>query len=213
MIYNPPAFKVEDLEVLYSHIDRTGLATLVTVSDNGPLISHLPLFLVRNSGTLGKLVGHLARGNPQLRESRLEQEAVVIFQGPDAYISPSWYPTKQEHGKVVPTWNYAVVHVHGAMQLFEDKAGLRAAVDHITQIQENRFSKPWTATDAPPDYIDAQLKGIVGIEITIRAIEGKYKLSQNRSVADQLGVIDGLGRETSHQEKTTASLMKKQLPR
>ena len=192
MLYIPPAFKVDDLEKLHGHIEATGLALLVTVGDDGPLISHLPLFLERDGSPFGKLVGHLARANPQLKRTRLDLPAVAVFQGPDAYISPRWYQAKREHGKVVPTWNYMVVHARGKLTLFEDRDRLKAAVDRLTSIHEARFGDPWATSDAPPEYISAQLRGIVGVELVIDALEGKHKLGQNRSVADQQGVIDGL---------------------
>ena len=192
MLYIPPAFKVDDLEKLHGHIEAAGLALLITVGDDGPLISHLPLYLVRDGSPYGKLVGHLARANPQLKKSRLDLPAVAVFQGPDAYISPRWYQAKREHGKVVPTWNYMVVHARGKLTLFDDRDRLKAAVDRLTSIHEARFGDPWATSDAPPEYISAQLKGIVGVEIAIDALEGKHKLGQNRSVADQQGVIDGL---------------------
>lgn len=192
MLYIPPAFKVDDLEKLHGHIEATGLAMLVTVGDDGPLISQLPLYLDRDGSPFGKLVGHLARANPQLKKSRLDVPAVAVFQGPDAYISPRWYQAKREHGRVVPTWNYMVVHARGKLTLFEDRDRLKAAVDRLTSIHEARFGDPWATSDAPPEYISAQLKGIVGVEIVVDALEGKHKLGQNRSVADQQGVIDGL---------------------
>lgn len=196
MLYIPPAFRVEDLDALHRHIEATGLALLVTVGDEGPLISHVPLFLDREGGPYGKLVGHLARANPQLSRSRLDQPAVAVFQGPDAYVSPRWYAAKREHGKVVPTWNYVVVHARGRLALFDDRDRLRSAVDRLTAIHEARSPEPWATSDAPPEYIAAQLKGIVGVELTIEAIEGKHKLGQNRSVADRQGVIDGLSPST-----------------
>lgn len=192
MLYIPPAFKVEDLDTLYAHIDATGLATLTTVGDDGPIVSHVPLFLDRERGPYGTLVGHLARANPQVKQSRLDVPAVAVFQGPDAYISPGWYAAKREHGRVVPTWNYAVVHARGKLTVFEDRERLKAAVDRLTSIHEARFAKPWSTSDALSDYIAAQLKGIVGIELQIEVLEGKHKLGQNRSEADRQGVIDGL---------------------
>ncbi len=192
MLYIPPAFKVEDLDTLHSQIEAGGLAMLVTVSDKGPIVSHVPLFLDRDRGPYGTLVGHLARANPQVKQSRLDVQAVAVFQGPDAYISPGWYAAKREHGKVVPTWNYKVVHARGALEIFEDRERLKAIVDRLTGLHEARFEKPWETGDAPPDYITAQLKGIVGFELRIEVLEGKHKLGQNRSAADRQGVVDGL---------------------
>ncbi len=192
MLYIPPAFKVEDLGILHAHIAATGLAMLITCGDEGPLVSHLPLFLNLDGSPNGKLIGHLARANPQLKKSRLDLQAVAVFQGPDAYISPRWYEAKREHGKVVPTWNYATVHARGRVTFIEDRAWLRSAVDRLTKKHEARFADPWATSDAPPDYIEAQLKGIVGVEFAIETLEGKMKLGQNRPVADQEHVIEGL---------------------
>ncbi|MEZ5923680.1 MAG: FMN-binding negative transcriptional regulator [Hyphomicrobiaceae bacterium] len=192
MLYIPPAFKVEDLVVLHQHIAATGLATVITVGDEGPIVSHVPLFLDRDRGPLGTLIGHLARANPQVKRSRLDVQAVAVFQGPDAYISPGWYEAKREHGRVVPTWNYMTVHARGRLTMFEDRERLKEIVDRLTSLHEVRFAKPWTTSDAPPDYIASQLKGIVGIELKIEALEGKHKLGQNRSEADRQGVIEGL---------------------
>ena len=192
MLYIPPAFKVEDLSALHAHIGMTGLATLITVGDEGPLISHLPLLLDAEAGPYGTLIGHLARANPQIKRSRVELEAVAVFQGPDAYISPRWYEAKREHGKVVPTWNYMTVHARGRLAFIDDRTWLRAAVDRLTARHESGFADPWATSDAPSDYIEAQLKGIVGVELVIDTLEGKMKLGQNRSVSDQQGVVDGL---------------------
>jgi transcriptional regulator len=207
MLYAPPAFKVEDLGLLHDHMDRTGLALLITVGDEGPLVSHLPLLLDRREGSKGVLIGHLARPNPQVHRSRLDLPAVAIFQGPDAYVSPGWYQTKREHGRVVPTWNYAVVHARGTLRLIDDAEWLRDAVGRLTARHEGTFEKPWSVADAPPKFIDGQLKGIVGVELAIEALEGKYKLSQNRSIADQEGVVAGLERRATASERATADLM------
>jgi transcriptional regulator len=210
MIYMPPAFKVEDLDLLYDHIDRTGLALLVTVGDDGPFASHVPLLLDRRDGADAVLIGHLARPNPQVQRSRLDLAAVAIFQGPEAYVSPNWYQSKREHGRVVPTWNYGVVHARGKLRLIDDTEWLRDAVSRLTARHEGGFSTPWSIADAPARFIDAQLRGIVGIELAIEAIEGKYKLSQNRSDADQEGVIAGLEARGSGAERATADLMREE---
>jgi transcriptional regulator len=209
MLYTPPAFKVDDLALLHDHIDRTGLTVLVTVGDDGPLVSHLPLLLDREASGRGTLIGHLARANPQLKLSRLDQTALAIFQGPDAYVSPGWYETKREHGRVVPTWNYAIVHARGTLRLFDDRERLRSAVDRLTARHEAGFAQPWSTTDAPAAFIDAQLKGIVGVEIEIATLEGKYKLSQNRPTADQSGVVAGLEQQGTASDAATAALMLK----
>ena len=196
MLYNPPAFRVDDIDVLYEHIDRCGLAVVVTVGPTGPIISHVPLMLERapkgSIGAYGRLVGHFAKSNPQWRDSDAAMQAVAVFSGPDAYVSPSWYPSKHEHGRAVPTWNYAVVHARGMLEVFHDAERLRDVVGRLTQRHEAGRPRPWAITDAPPRFIDSQLAAIVGFEIEITTLEGKYKLSQNRDAADRDGVIAGL---------------------
>jgi transcriptional regulator len=209
MLYNPPAFKVAEIDVLHDHIDRAGLVTLVSVGAEGPLVSHLPLLLDRRQGNLGRLVGHLARPNPQLKQSDLSREAVAIFQGPDAYVSPTWYASKREHGRVVPTWNYAVVHARGRLTLFDDPDRLLAVVRRLTERHEAGIERPWSVNDAPKEFIAAQLKGIVGIELMITSLEGKHKLSQNRPAADQEGVIVGLKGRGDVGDRAVAEMMER----
>ena len=197
MLYNPPAFRVDDLAKLFDHIESTGLATLVTVGSDGPLVSHVPLLLDREGGDKGRLVGHLARANPQWRDSDTAKPAVAVFMGPDAYVTPSWYPSKAQHGRVVPTWNYAVVHARGTLRFFDDPARLRGIVERLTDRHEGRRATsenaaPWKVSDAPARFIDSQLAAIVGFELLVTSLEGKYKLSQNREAADQAGVGAGL---------------------
>jgi transcriptional regulator len=207
MLYNPPAFKVAETDVLHDHIDRAGLVTLVSVGTEGPLVSHLPLLLDRREGSLGRLVGHLARANPQLKQSDLSREAVAVFHGPDAYVSPTWYASKREHGRVVPTWNYAVVHARGRLALFDDPDRLLAVVRRLTERHETGIERPWSVNDAPKEFIAAQLKGIVGIELMITSLEGKHKLSQNRPAADQEGVIEGLKGRGDAGDRAVAEMM------
>lgn len=211
MLYTPPAFKLDGLAALHDHIEATGLAMIVTVGDGGPILSHAPLLLDRNAGPFGTLLGHLARANAQTTQSRLDLEAVAVFQGPDAYISPGWYASKVEHGRVVPTWNYTVVHARGRLALFDDATRLRAVVDRLTARHEARFAKPWSTADAPQEFIAAQLKGIVGIEIAIERLEGKRKLSQNRPAPDQAGVVAGLSASPEASDREVADLMRTQL--
>jgi transcriptional regulator len=213
MIYNPPAFKVEDIGLLHKQIEATGLAMLVTVDDEGAIVSHIPLFLDRDAGRHGKLVGHLSRANPQVGKSNTEIPALAVFPGPDAHISPGWYASKREHGKVVPTWNYAVVHVSGLLKFFDDRDRLRAAVDRLTAMHESKFSDPWATKDAPPEYIEAQLKGIIGIEIEIENIIGKHKLSQNRAAVDQAGVAKALGESLDQSASRIGKMMDGNLAR
>ena len=190
-MYVPAAFRVDDLPALHGVISEARLAELVTATAEGLLATPLPLFLVSDEGPYGTLYGHVARANPQWRQEATG-EALAIFRGPDAYISPSWYATKREHGKVVPTWNYIAVHVYGQAEFFEDEARLLDVVTHLTKLHENSRSQPWAVADAPAPFICNQLRGIVGLRLPIARIEGKRKMSQNRSAEDRAGVIVGL---------------------
>lgn len=186
-MYLPAAFREERKEVLCELIARHPLGTLIT-SGSGGLIANLVPFLVDGD----TLLAHVARANDQVPALREGAETLVVFQGPQAYITPSWYPSKGEHGRVVPTWNYAVVQVRGVPRLVEDRAWLRSLVERLTDSQESSRPAPWKVADAPEDFIATQLNAIVGVEIRIRSIEGKWKMSQNRAVADRLGVKNGL---------------------
>lgn len=158
-------------------------------------MANLIPFTLHVGGKHGILRAHLARGNKQLDALREGAEALVVFQGPECYVTPSWYPSKAEHGKVVPTWNFAMVQVRGKPQVFDDATWVRAQIDEMTNNHERQRQRPWKVSDAPEDFIAAQLKAIVGIEISINSIEGKWKVSQNRLPADRQGVIDGLRTE------------------
>ena len=212
MLYTPAAFRETDLPALHDHISACGLAMLVTASDGGPLVSHLPLILKRDAGPYGTLVGHLARPNPQWRESDLSKPAVAVFMGPDAYVSPSWYASKQTDARVVPTWNYTVVHARGRLEIFEDASSLHTNVTELTQQHEGRFASPWEVTDAPADFIQRMLRGIVGVRLVIEQLEGKAKLGQNRSAADRQGTIEGLSSSDRESERNVAGLMRKSMP-
>jgi transcriptional regulator len=211
MLYNLPAFRIDEAGPLYDRIDESGFASLITAGETEPLISHVPLLLDRAAGQAGRLIGHLARANPQVKGSRPDCLAVAVFLGPDAYVSPGWYEAKREHGKVVPTWNYAVIHVRGRLAWFDDRARLRSLVDRLTARHERRFAQPWSTNDAPPDYIEAQLRAIIGFEIAIETIEGKHKLSQNRSSADQSGVVKGLSAAGVASDLEIAEMMQRNL--
>ncbi|WP_298185813.1 FMN-binding negative transcriptional regulator [uncultured Pseudomonas sp.] len=190
-MYTPPAFRQNDLAQLHQQISACPLATLINQGANGLLASHLPLLLAADEGEFGTLYGHFARANPHWRE--LEQgETLVIFQGPQAYVSPSWYPSKAEHGKAVPTWNYIAVHAHGQATLIEDSEGLLQLVSRLSAQHEAGRERPWAVSDAPPDYIDTMLRAIVGFALPIQRIEGQWKLSQNRTAVDREGVREGL---------------------
>ena len=195
MLYAPPAFRVEDESAMVDHIAQSGLAMLITNGADGPLISHAPMLLDRSGGTHGVLAGHLAKANPHSQSAVTSLPAVAVFPGSDAYVTPSWYPSKQEHGRVVPTWNYTVVHARGSIRFIEDADWLRANVSALTQKFEANRAEPWAVSDAPDRFIDMQLKAIIGFELEIATLEGKRKLSQNRDLVDREGVVNGLASE------------------
>ena len=194
-MYNPPHFQEQRPEVLHQLMREHSLAALVTLGPEGLIANHVPLILYPDTGPLGTLRGHLSRLNPQWRDSLPEVPALAIFQGPSAYITPSWYPSKDAGGKVVPTYNYMVVHAHGPFQTYDDPRLLERNVRALTELHEARFAEPWSVDDAPADYVQGLLKGIIGIEIPIARLEGKWKLSQNRPLEDRQGAIDGLRQE------------------
>lgn len=191
-MYQPPAFREDRIEVQHDLIRRYPLGLLVTAGPSGLVANAIP-FLVDGDGTaMGVLRAHLAKANGQWRDLESLEECLVVFQGPQDYVTPSWYATKRETGKVVPTWNYAAVHAWGRPRVITDAAWLRQQIDDLTNAQERSRPEPWAVDDAPPPFVDAQIKGIVGIEIAIARIEGKWKVSQNRPEADRSGVHEGL---------------------
>ena len=184
------------------------LATLVTAGSGGLAASHLPLLYYPAEGGHGVLRGHMARANPQWRDVLPGSEALAIFGGPQHYISPNWYPSKQEHGKVVPTWNYVVVHAHGALNIRNEPEWLLENVRALSDVHESSSEMPWRVEDAPPEFIANLLKAIVGVELTITRLEGKWKLSQNRPIPDRQGVIRGLESIESPEAAAMAALVK-----
>jgi transcriptional regulator len=190
-MYLPDMFRERRLPVLHAMLRAHRLATLVTAGAQG-LIANLIPFTLIEAGPLGTLRAHLARANEQLDELRTGTPALVIFQGPATYVTPSWYASKAEHGKVVPTWNYVVVQARGVPRVIEDHAWLRAQIDLLTAGQESQRATPWHVADAPEAFVAGQMRGIVGLEIPITQLDGKWKVSQNRSAADRQGVHDGL---------------------
>lgn len=205
-MYMPPAFREDDPTVLRQVMREAALATLVTATAEGLVATPLPLMLDESEGERGVLHGHLARANPQWRLPAID-DALVIFQGPDAYVTPSWYASKQEHGKVVPTWNYVALHAYGRAEFYEDEDRLREVVTRLTSLHEGPRAEPWAVTDAPAPFITSQLKGIVGVRISIARIEGKRKLSQNRSAADRNGVAEGLTSSEREGDRVVAGLI------
>ena len=213
MLYNPPHFRQTDLAPLHAAIVAHGFATLVSNGPDGPVISHLPLLLEASTGPFGRLIGHVARANPHWTTADFSRPSVAIFHGPDAYVSPNWYPSKAETGKAVPTWNYSVIHATGTLKVFDDAQWLRDAVTQLTNRHEAGRAKPWAVEDAPEAFIAAQLRGIIGIELTLTSLEGKAKLSQNRSDADRAGVMDGLEREADTGNAGVLARMRTTRPR
>jgi transcriptional regulator len=194
-MYIPTQFRETDIPTIHAAIRAAGLATLVTTGPDGILATPLPLLLDPEPAPYGTLLGHVARANAQWHRSAPEVEALAMFAGPDAYVTPSWYATKRATGKVVPTWNYVAVHAYGPVEFFEDAGRLLALVTRLTERHEGERATPWAVSDAPPEFTAAQLKGIVGVRLPIARLEGKWKMSQNRNAEDRAGVVAGLRAE------------------
>lgn len=191
-MYTPPAFREDRPEILHAAMRAARLPVVVTTGAEGIVASHVPLLLNADMGPHGTLLGHLARANPQAAH---RGEALAIFAGPEHYITPSWYPSKQVDGKVVPTWNYVAVHASGPIEFFTDADQLRDIVTRLTDREEAGRSRPWAVGDAPEDYVASMLRGIIGFRLTIARLEGKWKMSQNRDSATRAGVAAGLAAE------------------
>lgn len=191
-MYIPPAFREDRIEALHELIRLHPLGLLTTSGESGLAATPLPFLVYADEGKNGSLRAHMARANPHWRELQGGAECLVVFMGPQGYVTPSWYPTKHETQKVVPTWNYVCVQAWGRPSIVEDAAWLRRQLDDLTHAREGARHAPWAVSDAPEEYIAAQMQAIVGIEIPIERIEGKWKLSQNRPQADRAGVLAGL---------------------
>jgi transcriptional regulator len=191
-MYQPPHFREDRREVQHALMQNHSLGLLITAGPEGLQANFIPFLIDALASEHGTLRAHLARANPQLRELAAVEECLVVFQGPQTYVSPSLYPTKQETGKVVPTWNYITVHAWGRPRVMDDAAWIRNQVDDLTRHKEAERTAPWQVSDAPEPFLAAQMKGIIGLEIPIARIEGKWKVSQNRNAADQAGVAAGL---------------------
>src|SRR5512139_119794 len=191
-MYIPKHFDEPRVEVLHELIRARPLSTLVTLSSGGLDANHIPLHLSNDPAPLGTLRGHVARANPMWSDLANGVEALAIFHGPDAYITPSWYPTKAETGKAVPTWNYVVAHAYGPLRVIDDASWVRAQLEVLTAHNEAAFAEPWNVSDAPRDFIDQLVGAIVGIEIVIRRLSGKWKSSQNQPPQNQACVIRGV---------------------
>lgn len=194
-LYTPRHFREDRTDVLHGAIRDFPMAQLVTFGETGLESTPLPLLLDLADGGQGALLGHVARANPQWKTANRSVEALAIFSGPDSYISPGWYETKRQTGKVVPTWNYVTIQVRGRISFVEDPQELLEIVRRLTELHENGRDAPWAVADAPADFIASQLRAIVGLRLEITEITGKWKMSQNRSEADRAGVIEGLRAE------------------
>jgi transcriptional regulator len=214
-MYIPNSFAESDLPTLHAFIEAHPLAALVTSSPtDGLFATHLPLVLDRAASPLGTLVGHVARANPHARYALAGPlQALVIITGPEAYITPEWYASKRETGRVVPTWNYVAVHASGTLRVQDDPSALRRHLESLTRQHEANRPRPWHVSDAPADFIDQQMKAIVGIEIRIDRLEGKWKMSQNRTAADVDGVIGGLEASGTMREQAVAAVVRARRPR
>jgi transcriptional regulator len=195
-LYLPAYFEESRTEVLHALMRARPLATLVTLCSSGLVANHIPVETRSEPPPHGSLRGHIARANPLWKDYLADSEALLIFQGPQAYISPSFYPSKQETGEVVPTWNYAVVHAHGTLRFVQDAEWLHALVVRLTDAHEASRRAPWKVGDAPLPYINKMLSLIVGFEFSIARLTGKWKISQNHPAANRQGVVKGL-RETA----------------
>jgi len=198
-MYTPKHFEQPRVETMHELMRAHPLATLVTLASGGLDANHIPLHLSNAPTPYGTLRGHVARTNPLCRDYAKDLEVLAIFHGPDAYITPSWYATKQEHGKVAPTWNYAVVHAHGALRIIDDAAWVRSHLEALTDCHEANFPKPWAVSDAPPEFTEKLIGSVVGIEIVISRLSGKWKVSQNQPEQNRAGVIEGL-RSCAHRD-------------
>jgi transcriptional regulator len=196
-MYLPAHFEETRIGVLHQFIRNQPLGLLVTLSAGGLQANPIPFLIDAGPGRFGTLRGHVARANPVWRETRDDVDSLVVFQGPQAYVSPSMYPTKAATGKVVPTWNYVTVQARGRLRIHDDPAWVRGIVERLTQTHETPRAAPWAVTDAPADYIETMLRAIVGIELVLSALSGKWKVSQNRSAADREGVAQGLQQQAA----------------
>lgn len=210
-MYIPSHFGEERIDILHGLIRQHSLAALVTLGPDGFLANHIPLIVDPEPAPLGTLRGHLSKANSQWKDSLPGVPALAIFQGPAAYITPSWYPSKLETGNVVPTYNYVVVHAHGLLATFEDPALLERHLRKLTDAHEAAFADRWSIDDAPAGFIRDLLKGIVGIEIPIARLEGKWKLSQNRTLADRAGVVEGLTASANPAHQDMAELISRKI--
>jgi transcriptional regulator len=206
-MYIPKHFAEPKIEMMHELIRAHPLATLITLSSGGLNANHIPFYLSAEPTPFGTLQGHVARSNPLWTDFAREVDVLTIFHGPEHYITPSWYATKQETGKVVPTWNYITVHAYGVLRVVDDAAWLRDQLVALTTQNEAAFAQPWKITDAPNEFIEKLTVAIVGIEIVITKLQGKWKLSQNQPEQNRMGVIAGLESVRTEQAQEMAELV------
>ncbi len=206
-MYTPKHFEEPRIDVMHELMRARPLATLVTLTSGGLDANHIPLHLIDQPAPFGTLRGHVARANPMWSDFAKDVEVLAIFHGPDSYITPSWYATKQETGKVVPTWNYAVVHAYGTLRVIDDAAWVRAQLEALTAHNEAGFARPWAVSDAPREYTEKLIGSIVGFEIVITRLSGKWKVSQNQPAQNQAGVIAGLKNSDLRDAQAMAALI------
>ena len=205
-MYRPDHFRVDDVPQMHALMRARPLAALVSAGAEGLYATHLPTVL-KDDGPHGTIEFHLARANPHWKHLAAGGEALMIFQGPDGYVTPGWYPSKAEHAKVVPTWNYAVVHAYGRPEVMQDTDWIRRHVSELTAQQERSEVAPWAVTDAPEPFIAAMLRGIVGFRLAVARLEGKWKMSQNREMKDREGVVRGLRQRGEGDDLETAEVV------
>jgi len=206
-VYIQKQFEEIKVEVLHELIRAYPLATLVTHTSRGLNANHIPLYLSGSPAPNGTLQGHIARANPLMSDIGEGIEVLAVFHGPDCYITPSWYDTKKQTGKVVPTWNYAVVHAYGVLRIVDDASWLRAQLHALTGQNEAAFPDPWSVSDAPPEYVENMMQAIVGVEMAVTKLLGKWKVSQNQSAQNQASVISNLRASGRAEAELMASLV------
>jgi transcriptional regulator len=206
-MYTPKHFEQPRTEVLHELMRARPLATLITLTSNGLNANHIPLHLIDTPEPFGTLRGHVAHANPLWNDFEKDVEVLAIFHGPDSYITPSWYATKQETGKVVPTWNYAVVHAYGMLRIIDDASWIRTQLETLTAQNEANFAKPWSVADAPHEFTEKLIGAIVGVEIVITKLTGKWKVSQNQPAQNQASVIEGLNNSELRDAVAMAALV------
>ncbi|MBK8182120.1 MAG: FMN-binding negative transcriptional regulator [Candidatus Competibacteraceae bacterium] len=206
-MYIPKHFDEPRIDTMHALIRARPLATLVTLSAGGINANHIPLHLSGQAPSLGTLQGHVARSNPLWHEYAKDVEVLAVFQGPDAYITPSWYPTKAENGKAVPTWNFVVAHAYGVLRVIHDPFWLLTHLEALTAHNEARFAQPWQVADAPYEFTEKLIGALVGLEIEISRLIGKWKVSQNQPTQNKAGIVEGLRANTSTADLAMADLV------